>query len=272
MVLEKIQKENDIKKLTPEELELLKDEIRQFLIESISVTGGHLASNLGVVELTMALHLCFDLPKDKIVWDVGHQSYTHKILTGRKDGFSSLRQSGGMSGFPKADETGGMAYEALNNASSVKGNFIIVLNDNNMSISENVGGISQYLSGFRTADAYRDLKNNVMNSLNHIPIYGERMVKHIRNTKSSIKQLFIPGMFFEEMGIIYLGPVDGSDIKEMCRVFDEAKRVDGPVLVHVLTKKGAGYGPAERYPSRFHGAEPFVIETGLPKNKRTKAN
>ena len=315
MVLEKIQKENDIKKLTHKELELLKDEIRQFLIESISVTGGHLASNLGVVELTMALHLCFDLPKDKIVWDVGHQSYTHKILTGRKDGFSSLRQYGGMSGFPKADEsdcdcfntghsstsisaglglatarqvtgddyhvvsvigdgalTGGMAYEALNNASSVKGNFIIVLNDNNMSISENVGGISQYLSGFRTADAYRDLKNNVMNSLNHIPIYGERMVKHIRNTKSSIKQLFIPGMFFEEMGIIYLGPVDGSDIKEMCRVFDEAKRVDGPVLVHVLTKKGAGYGPAERYPSRFHGAEPFVIETGLPKNKRTKAN
>ena len=315
MVLEKIQKENDIKKLTPEELELLKDEIRQFLIESISVTGGHLASNLGVVELTMALHLCFNLPKDKIVWDVGHQSYTHKILTGRKDGFSSLRQYGGMSGFPKADEsdcdcfntghsstsisaglglatarqvtgedyhvvsvigdgalTGGMTYEALNNASSVKGNFIIVLNDNNMSISENVGGISQYLSGFRTADAYRDLKNNVMNSLNHIPIYGERMVKHIRNTKSSIKQLFIPGMFFEEMGIIYLGPVDGSDIKEMCRVFDEAKRVDGPVLVHVLTKKGAGYGPAERYPSRFHGAEPFVVETGLPKNKRTKAN
>ena len=315
MVLEKIQKENDIKKLTPEELELLKDEIRQFLIESISVTGGHLASNLGVVELTMALHLCFNLPKDKIVWDVGHQSYTHKILTGRKDGFSSLRQYGGMSGFPKADEsdcdcfntghsstsisaglglatarqvtgddyhvvsvigdgalTGGMAYEALNNASSVKGNFIIVLNDNNMSISENVGGISQYLSGFRTADAYRDFKNNVMNSLNHIPIYGERMVKHIRNTKSSIKQLFIPGMFFEEMGIIYLGPVDGSDIKEMCRVFDEAKRVDGPVLVHVLTKKGSGYDPAERYPSRFHGAEPFVIETGLPKNKRTKAN
>lgn len=315
MVLEKIQKENDIKKLTHKELELLKDEIRQFLIESISVTGGHLASNLGVVELTMALHLCFDLPKDKIVWDVGHQSYTHKILTGRKDGFSSLRQYGGMSGFPKTDEsdcdcfntghsstsisaglglatarqvtgedyhvvsvigdgalTGGMAYEALNNASSVKGNFIIVLNDNNMSISENVGGISQYLSGFRTADAYRDFKNNVMNSLNHIPIYGERMVRHIRNTKSSIKQLFIPGMFFEEMGIIYLGPVDGSDINEMCRVFDEAKRVDGPVLVHVLTKKGAGYGPAERYPSRFHGAEPFVIETGLPKNKRTKAN
>ena len=315
MVLEKIQKENDIKKLTPAELDMLKDEIREFLIESISVTGGHLASNLGVVELTMALHLCFDLPQDKIVWDVGHQSYTHKILTGRKDGFATLRQYGGMSGFPKADEsdcdcfntghsstsisaglglamarqvtgadyhvvsvigdgalTGGMAYEALNNASSIKSNFIIVLNDNNMSISENVGGVSQYLSGFRTADAYRDLKNNIMNSLNQIPVYGERMVKRIRNTKSSIKQLLIPGMFFEEMGIIYLGPVDGSDIHEMCRVFEEAKRVDGPVLVHVITKKGAGYPPAERYPSRFHGAEPFDIETGLPKKKRTKAN
>ena len=315
MVLEKIQKENDIKKLTPAELDVLKDEIREFLIESISVTGGHLASNLGVVELTMALHLCFDLPQDKIVWDVGHQSYTHKILTGRKDGFATLRQYGGMSGFPKADEsdcdcfntghsstsisaglglamarqvtgadyhvvsvigdgalTGGMAYEALNNASSIKSNFIIVLNDNNMSISENVGGVSQYLSGFRTADAYRDLKNNIMNSLNQIPVYGERMVKRIRNTKSSIKQLLIPGMFFEEMGIIYLGPVDGSDIHEMCRVFEEAKRVDGPVLVHVITKKGAGYPPAERYPSRFHGAEPFDIETGLPKKKRTKAN
>lgn len=315
MVLEKIQKENDIKKLTPAELDVLKDEIREFLIESISVTGGHLASNLGVVELTMALHLSFDLPQDKIVWDVGHQSYTHKILTGRKDGFATLRQFGGMSGFPKADEsdcdcfntghsstsisaglglamarqvtgadyhvvsvigdgalTGGMAYEALNNASSIKSNFIIVLNDNNMSISENVGGVSQYLSGFRTADAYRDLKNNIMNSLNQIPVYGERMVKRIRNTKSSIKQLLIPGMFFEEMGIIYLGPVDGSDIHEMCRVFEEAKRVDGPVLVHVITKKGAGYPPAERYPSRFHGAEPFDIETGLPKKKRTKAN
>ena len=263
----------------------------------------------------MALHLSLDLPTDKIVWDVGHQSYTHKILTGRKDGFASLRKFGGMSGFPKTDEsdcdcfntghsstsisaglglamarqitgddyhvvsvigdgalTGGMAYEALNNASSIESNFIIVLNDNNMSISENVGGVSHYLSGFRTADAYRDLKNNVMNSLNQIPVYGERMVKRIRNTKSSIKQLFIPGMFFEEMGIIYLGPVDGSDIGEMCRIFEEAKRVDGPVLVHVITKKGAGYLPAEKFPARFHGAEPFDIATGLPKNKRTKAN
>ena len=315
MVLDKIKKANDIKKLSPQEVDILRDEIREFLIDSISVTGGHLASNLGVVELTMALHLSLDLPTDKIVWDVGHQSYTHKILTGRKDGFASLRKFGGMSGFPKTDEsdcdcfntghsstsisaglglamarqitgddyhvvsvigdgalTGGMAYEALNNASSIESNFIIVLNDNNMSISENVGGVSHYLSGFRTADAYRDLKNNVMNSLNQIPVYGERMVKRIRNTKSSIKQLFIPGMFFEEMGIIYLGPVDGSDIGEMCRIFEEAKREDGPVLVHVITKKGAGYLPAEKFPARFHGAEPFDIATGLPKNKRTKAN
>lgn len=315
MVLDKIKKANDIKKLSPQEVDILRDEIREFLIDSISVTGGHLASNLGVVELTMALHLSLNLPTDKIVWDVGHQSYTHKILTGRKDGFASLRKFGGMSGFPKTDEsdcdcfntghsstsisaglglamarqitgddyyvvsvigdgalTGGMAYEALNNASSIESNFIIVLNDNNMSISENVGGVSHYLSGFRTADAYRDLKNNVMNSLNQIPVYGERMVKRIRNTKSSIKQLFIPGMFFEEMGIIYLGPVDGSDIGEMCRIFEEAKRVDGPVLVHVITKKGAGYLPAEKFPARFHGAEPFDIATGLPKNKRTKAN
>ena len=315
MVLEKIQKPNDIKKLSEDELKILQTEIREFLIHNIAVTGGHLASNLGVVELTMALHLSFSLPKDKIVWDVGHQSYTHKILTGRKEGFSSLRQYGGMSGFPKAVEsdcdcfntghsstsisaglglakareltgqnqtivsvigdgalTGGMAYEALNNASNLKSNFIIVLNDNNMSISENVGGMSRYLAGFRTADAYRGLKNNVMNSLNQIPVYGEKMVKKIRNTKSSIKQLFIPGMFFEEMGIIYLGPVDGNNIPEMRKLFAEAKRVDGPVIVHVLTHKGSGYAPAERNPSRFHGAEPFDVETGLPTKKKTVAN
>ena len=315
MVLDKIQKENDIKQLTEGELEKLRDEIREFLINSISVTGGHLASNLGVVELTMALHLSFDLPKDKIIWDVGHQSYTHKILTGRREGFGSLRQYGGMSGFPKANEsdcdcfntghsstsisaglgmaqarelsgedyhvvsvigdgalTGGMAFEALNNASDIKSNFIIVLNDNKMSISENVGGLSRYLGQFRTADAYRDLKTNVMEMLNHIPNVGPKMVKRIRNTKSSIKQLLIPGMFFEEMGIIYLGPVNGNDIAGMRKVFAEAKRVEGPVLVHVLTQKGAGYAPAEKHPSRFHGAEPFDIPTGLPKKKQEKAN
>lgn len=315
MVLEKINKENDIKKLSHEELNILRKEIREFLINSISNTGGHLASNLGVVELTMALHLSFDLPKDKIVWDVGHQSYTHKILTGRKEGFKNLRQYGGMSGFPKTCEsecdcfntghsstsisaglgmahardikgedyhvvsvigdgalTGGMAYEALNNASNLKSNYIIVLNDNNMSISENVGGMSKALAMFRTADVYRDLKNNVMNSLNQIPVYGEKVVKKIRNTKSSIKQLFIPGMFFEEMGIIYLGPIDGTDISLLRKTFAEAKKVKGPVLVHVITKKGSGYLPAERHPARFHGTEPFDIKTGIPSKKRTKAN
>jgi 1-deoxy-D-xylulose-5-phosphate synthase len=315
MLLDRIQKENDIKNFTTQELLELKEEIREFLIDSISETGGHLASNLGVIELTMALHLTLDLPKDKIVWDVGHQSYTHKLLTGRKDGFANLRQYGGMSGFPKGREsacdsfntghsstsisaglglaqareltgedyyvvsvigdgalTGGLAFEGLNNASRVKSNFIIVLNDNNMSISENVGGMSKYLSHFRTADAYRGLKNDVMNSLNQIPVYGERMVKKIRTTKSSIKQLFIPGMMFEEMGIMYLGPVDGTNILEMKKIFEEAKKVDGPVLVHVITHKGAGYQPAERHPARFHGTEPFEIETGIPKNPRVKAN
>ena len=315
MVLERMNKPNDIKKLSDEELKVLADEIREFLINKISVTGGHLASNLGVVELTMALHRALDLPKDKIIWDVGHQSYTHKLLTGRREGFDELRKYGGMSGFPKRKEsecdsfdtghsstsisaglgyahareitgedykvvsvigdgalTGGMAYEAMNNAANLKSNFIIVLNDNNMSISENVGGMSSYLAGFRTADAYLGLKNNVMNSLNKIPVYGERVVKHIRKTKSGIKQFLIPGMFFEEMGIMYLGPVDGGDLKAMEKLLKEAMNVDGPVLVHVLTHKGAGYAPAERHPARCHGTEPFQIETGLPVKPRIKAN
>lgn len=315
MVLERIQKENDIKELSDEELKILSSEIREFLIEKISVTGGHLASNLGVIELTMALHLFLDFPKDKLIWDVGHQSYTHKILTGRREGFDELRKYGGMSGFPKRKEsdcdcfdtghsstsisaglgyahareiagddykvisvigdgalTGGMAFEALNNAAQLKSNFIIVLNDNNMSISENVGGMSSYLSGFRTADAYRDLKIGVTNSLNKIPVYGDKVVEKIRRTKSGIKQLFIPGMLFEEMGIIYLGPVDGNDIKGIMRLLREAANIDGPVIVHVKSHKGAGYSPAERHPARFHGTEPFEIETGLPKNPRIKAN
>lgn len=315
MVLDKIHRENDVKQLNEEELEQLAEEIRQFLIETLAVTGGHLGSNLGVIELTIALHLVLDLPKDKLIWDVGHQSYTHKILTGRREAFSTLRKYGGLSGFPKPSEsscdsfvtghsstsisaglgmamareitgedyhvisvigdgalTGGLAYEALNNASQMKKNFIIVLNDNNMSISENVGGMNRYLTAFRTADSYRSLKNNVMNSLKSIPVYGERMVRGIRNAKSSVKQLFVPGMLFEELGIIYLGPVDGHDIQEMRRILEEAKRVDGPVLVHVLTKKGNGFSPAEKHPARFHGAEPYLIDTGLPRYKRTKAN
>ena len=313
MVLEMIQKPNDIKKLNAEQLAALADEIRQFLIEKISRTGGHLASNLGVVELTMALHLTLDFPEDKLIWDVGHQSYTHKLLTGRKDGFDDLRKYGGLSGFPKRKEsdcdafdtghsstsisagmgyvaareilgedhtvvsvigdgslTGGMAYEALNNASRLKSNFIIVLNDNNMSISENVGGMSKYLSGIRTAQAYTELKKGVEDTLKRIPGKGERIVSQIRKTKSGVKQLLVPGMFFEDMDITYLGPVDGHDVRKLVKVLNEAKRVDHAVLVHVLTKKGKGYAPAEKNPARFHGPGPFHIETGEPKTVSTR--
>lgn len=314
-ILNKIEKTNDIKKLDPSEYEPLAQEIREFLIEKVSVHGGHLASNLGVVELTMALHLAFDMEVDRLVWDVGHQSYTHKILTGRKDGFDSLREYGGMSGFPKRHEspadafdtghsstsisaglglaaardlcgdtnkviavigdgalTGGMAFEAMNNAAKLDTNFIIVLNDNEMSISHNVGGLSQYLDSIRTADSYQELKTGVLDSLQKIPVYGERMVKRIRKTKSSIKQLFIPGMLFENMGLTYLGPVDGHNISQMMRMFKMAARVNGAVIVHVITKKGMGYPPAERHPARFHGTGAFDVETGLPLSKKTKAD
>ena len=314
MALEKINQVNDIKQIPPEEYEVLAAEIREFLIEKISSTGGHLASNLGVVELTMALHLSFDFPKDKVIWDVGHQAYTHKLLTGRKAGFDGLRKYGGMSGFPKRKEsecdcfdtghsstsisagiglvaardllggdehiisvigdgalTGGMAYEALNNASRLKKNFIIVLNDNHMSIAENVGGMSEYLNGLRTNEVYTSFKSGVEQSLNRIP-GGVHLANQLKKTKSGIKQLLIPGMLFEDMGITYLGPVDGHDITKLLDVFRKARRVKGAVLVHVLTKKGKGYEPAERHPARFHGAEPFDIETGLPKNRRKKAN
>ena len=313
MVLERIKKENDIKKLNKEELEILTDEIREFLIEKISKTGGHLASNLGVVELTMAMHLMFDLPKDKIIWDVGHQAYTHKLLTGRQAGFDELRKYGGMSGFPKRKEsdcdafntghsstsisaglgyveareilgedhhvvsiigdgslTGGMAYEALNNAAHLKSNFIIVLNDNNMSISPNVGGVSKYLGEIRTADTYTEFKKGVEDTLRRIPIVGESVIQSARKTKSSIKQLFVKGMFFEDMGITYLGPVDGHDIKALCRAFQEAKKLDNAVLLHVITKKGKGYLPAEEHPSKFHGTGPFDIATGQVLAKKEK--
>jgi len=315
MFLEKIEKTNDIKGIGAENYNALAEEIRQFLIQSISVTGGHLGSNLGAVELTMALHLFLNLPDDKIIWDVGHQSYTHKILTGRRDGFANLRKYGGISGFPKRKEsdcdcfdtghsstsisaglgmvkardlaggkysivsvigdgslTGGMAYEALNNASRLETNFIIILNDNNMSISENVGGVSKYLNNIRTADMYLDLKEGVYNSLHGMSKYGDKVVTKIRRAKSSFKHLVVPGMFFEDMGITYLGPVDGHDIPAMLRVLKEARKVRGAVLVHVITEKGKGYGPAERHPARFHGAEPFDIETGIPSAPRTKAN
>ncbi len=312
--LEQIQQPNDIKKIDSKDLPALAQEIRDFLIDKISASGGHLASNLGVVELTMALHLFLDLPEDKLIWDVGHQSYTHKILTGRREGFDQLRKYGGISGFPKRREsdcdafdtghsstsisaglgyvhareltgasymvvsvigdgalTGGMAYEALNNASQLKSNFIIVLNDNDMSISENVGGISKYLDNIRTAESYTNLKMNVENTLSKIPVYGDPLVRGIRKTKQGIKQFLVPGMFFEQMGITYLGPVDGHNISQMLRVFNDVKRVNGAVLVHVITKKGMGYPPAERMPARFHGAEPFDKETGLPLVRKKKA-
>ncbi len=315
MILDKINQANDIKKVRPEEYEALAQEIRTFLIEKISENGGHLGSNLGVVELTMAMHLSLNFPEDKIVWDVGHQSYVHKLLTGRREGFDGLRKFGGMSGFPKRKEsncdafdtghsstsisaglglakardlreekhtvisvigdgalTGGMAYEALNNASRIKTNFIIILNDNNMSISENVGGISKYLQSIRTADNYREFKVNLEKTLLKLPKYGESVVDTLKKYKSSFKQLVIPGMFFEDMGITYLGPVDGHNIQAMSKMIREAKKIDHAVLIHVITKKGKGFGPAERHPARFHSAECFDLETGLPMKNRVKAN
>ncbi len=313
-LLSEIEKENDIKKIPKEKYGQLAKEIREFLINSISETGGHLGSNLGAVELTMALHLALNLPEDKIVWDVGHQSYTHKLLTGRREGFEHLRQYGGMSGFPKRKEspcdsfdtghsstsisaglglvkardlagekhtvvsvigdgslTGGMAYEAMNNAARMDTNFIIVLNDNNMSISENVGGVSSYLNSIRTTESYQDLKDSIYYNLIKTK-KGENVAEAIRSVKSSIKHLVIPGMFFEDMGLTYLGPVDGHDIGAMTKVLAEAKRMKRGVVVHVLTQKGKGYGPAEKHPARFHGAEPFDVKTGLPKKIREKAN
>lgn len=304
MILEKINKPNDIKQLSPIEYNQLADEIRRFLIEKISKTGGHLASNLGVIELTMALHLAFNLPQDKLIWDVGHQSYTHKILTGRKNQFDQLRKFGGMSGFPKRNEshfdafdtghsstsisaglglvkardlknehysvvsvigdgalTGGMAYEALNNASSLKTNFIIVLNDNTMSIAKNVGGVPHMLSNIRSSDSYYDLKENVTNTLYKLP-GGDHIVERIKKTKSNLKQIILPGQMFECMGISYLGPVNGHDIEKLIKVFHVAKRINGAVIIHVVTHKGHGYKPAERNPAKFHGIGPFDIVTG----------
>lgn len=311
MILDKIKKPNDIHKIPLAEFPQLADEIRSFLIESVSRTGGHLASNLGVVELTLALHNVLDFPDDKLIWDVGHQAYTHKILTGRKGEFDTLRKEGGLSGFPKRGEsncdsfdaghssdsisaglgyvrardilgenyhvvsvigdgalTGGMAYEALNNAAELETNFIIVLNDNNMSISPNVGGISNYLSVIRTAEAYTGMKMSMNKAVKKIPRVGTAMVDAMRRTKSSIKQLFIPGMLFENMGLTYLGPVDGHNMRQMMRLFNEAKRVKGPVVVHVLTEKGRGYEPARQNPDMFHGIGPFDIKTGKPTQKK----
>ena len=315
MILDRINQPNDIKNIPEEQLPELADEIRSFLIEKISRSGGHLASNLGAVELTMALHLAFTLPQDRLIWDVGHQSYTHKILTGRKEGFDTLRRYGGLSGFPKRSEsdcdvfdtghsstsisaglgmarardltggtwsvvsiigdgsfTGGMVYEALNNAFGMKTNFIIVLNDNGMSISENVGGFASYLSSLRTSEAYTGLKKAAEDTLRQLPGGGENMISRIRGVKQNLKAMLIPGAFFEQLGITYFGPVDGSNISRMVTVFRNAKKVRGPVVVHVITHKGKGYVPAERLPARFHGTGPFDIETGLASVKKEKAD
>lgn len=304
-LLDKIEKPNDIKEMEKDELRPLAKEIRQFLVHKISHTGGHLASNLGVVELTMALHLCCNLPEDKIVWDVGHQSYTHKILTGRKDGFEHLRQFGGMSGFPKQSESdcdafdtghsstsisvalglakardlkkqdhkifavigdgalsGGMAYEAMNNVARLKSNLVIVLNDNQMSISKNVGGMSSYLGKIRTNGNYTELKEEVENALSKLPHLGDKLTSRIRGIKDLIKRIFIPGMLFEDMGLTYIGPIDGHNIHQMVTAFQSASKMKEAVIVHVCTHKGKGYRPAEKNPSYFHGVSPFNIKDG----------
>lgn len=314
MVLDKIQRPNDVKELKEQELPILADEIRQFIIDKVSDNGGHLASNLGVVELTIALHRCLNFPQDKLIWDVGHQSYTHKILTGRKNGFDSLRKYHGMSGFPKRDEsncdafdtghsstslsaglgmvcarelkkekykvvsvigdgslTGGLAFEALNNAASLKSNYIMILNDNHMSISENVGGLSHYLAGVRTAKGYTNFKKNVKASLSKMNAIGEELERNIRRAKSMLKQVFIPGMFFEDMDITYLGPIDGHNIEALTEVIEDAKQVEGAVLIHVITEKGKGYEPAQLHPESYHGVGPFIKKNGMAKKPKEEA-
>ena len=313
MLLENITGAEDVRKLSLKEQKILAKEVRRFIIEKMSDNGGHLASNLGVVELTIALFHTLNLPKDKIVWDVGHQCYTHKILSGRRDDFALLRKFKGISGFPKREEspydsfntghsstsisaalgiaegrdilgedytvlavigdgalTGGMAYEALNNASKMKKNFIIILNDNDMSIAKNVGGMSTYLNGIRSHKGYTRFKENLASGLGKIPLVGNHLVERLKNTKNSIKQLLVPGMLFENMGLTYLGPVDGHNLHALEQVIHEAKRIDHAVLVHVVTKKGKGYVPAEQNPSAFHGVGPFHIATGKSKKESSE--
>jgi len=298
--LDKINHPSDIKNLSPVELRQLAREIRAYLIDVISETGGHLSSNLGIVELTLALHQAFDSPKDKLVWDVGHQAYVHKLLTGRREELKHIRTYGGISGFLKRSEsehdifeaghsstsisaslglaaardikgedhyvvpiigdgalTGGMAYEAMNNAGQIKKKFIVILNDNQMSIDKNVGGMAEYLDKFRTGKFYTGMKSDVETTLTKIPVFGSNMVSAVRSVKKSVKQLVVPGMFFEELGFTYLGPIDGHDIRLLQVSLEQAKKASGPVLLHILTTKGKGYCHAEIDPLKFHGVKPF---------------
>ena len=312
-MLEMINNSDDLRRLDIKDKKLLAKDIRKYLLEVISKNGGHLASNLGVVELTIALESVFDVNVDKIVWDVGHQSYVHKILNGRKDELKTLRKLDGVAGFPKYQEsetdafntghsstsisaamgmacardlkgeknsiiavigdgslTGGMALEALNHAGSSKKNIIVVLNDNEMSISKNVGGINQLLTKLRVKKNYTKSNDNWKRKFNKVPIIGKGLVHVISTIKKSIKQLIIPGMYFEEIGFKYVGPINGHDIEDLEYIFKEVKKIDEPILVHVLTKKGKGYKPAEDNPDKFHGASPFNIETGKSLKKKKK--
>jgi len=313
-ILETINHPKDIKTLTYPQLDTLAEEIRHFLIESVSKTGGHLASNLGVVELTLALHIALDTPLDKIVWDVGHQAYTHKIITGRKHMFGTLRQEDGLSGFPKTEEskydcfntghsstsisaalgmarardlgcedycvaavigdgalTGGMAFEALNDAGQSGSNLIIILNDNEMSILKNVGAMSDYLSHIRTQPGYYRIKDVTERGLSKLPL-GDKLVGAIRKTKSGFKRLILPQTIFEDMGFTYLGPIDGHDINRMAKAINRAKEIGGPVLVHVKTIKGKGYDPAETKPFAYHGVSKFDTESGMAIRDKVKAD
>lgn len=312
-MLEKINSPEDIKKLNTEEKKQLAEEIRKYLLEIVSENGGHLASNLGVVELTIALHSIFDLPKDKIVWDVGHQTYVHKIITGRREQLKTLRKLNGIAGFPKSKEsdtdsfntghsstsisaalgmarardikgednsvlavigdgalTGGMALEALNDAGWSQAKMTVILNDNEMSISKNIGGINMLLSKLRTKKTYSKSSDVVKKAVLKIPGIGKAIVKAVIRIKRSIKQLIIPKMFFEDIGFRYLGPVDGHDIEELERMLKISKQLEGPVLIHVLTKKGKGYEIAEKNPDKFHATGPFELETGKSKKEKKK--
>lgn len=312
-MLEKINNPEDVKKLTTEEKKQLAEEIRSYILDVVSNNGGHLASNLGVVELTIALHSVFDLPKDKIVWDVGHQTYVHKILTKRKEELKTLRQLGGIAGFPKTKEsatdcfntghsstsisaalgmarardiqkndhsvlavigdgalTGGMALEALNDAGWSQTKMTVILNDNEMSISKNIGGMNMLLSKLRTKKTYSKSSDVVKKTIMKVPAIGKPIVKIVRRLKRSIKQLIIPKMFFEDIGFRYLGPVDGHDIEELERMLKISKQLEGPVLLHVLTKKGKGYKIAEENPDKFHATGAFDLETGKSKKEKKK--